>query len=238
MAKADCVIFLKYTLRDFTHLQTFKIKSKSNVGTADKEHALKERIKSRAPTSNPLLIFLYCVCHYVACSCFCHAVTLRLTYQALYNISLTHRIFLQHSNHHPKHYQPFNHADNYNPTHKTENTMNLTNKDKTEYIETNSHCYLAKRLGVTMLTLDTFAEEQGWKEEHRIYWHDKSIEILKQELVNGNIAAVKEMLKVTGSVRPVGRPRKSDIEREVAISKRIADEYEADAQRLSLARGK
>jgi hypothetical protein len=54
------------------------LKSKSNVGTADKEHALKERIKSTAPTSIPLLIFLYCVCHYVACSClcFCHAVTL------------------------------------------------------------------------------------------------------------------------------------------------------------------
>ncbi|MDO8407552.1 hypothetical protein T3A99_07370 [Pseudomonas sp. N-137] len=116
--------------------------------------------------------------------------------------------------------------------------MNLTDKDKTEYIETNSHCDLAKRLGVTMLTLDIYAEEQGWKEEHRIYWHDKSIEILKQELVNGNIAAVKEMLKVTGSVRPVGRPRKADVEREVAISKRIADEYEADVQRLSLVGGK
>lgn len=116
--------------------------------------------------------------------------------------------------------------------------MNLTEKDKTEYIETNSHCDLAKRLGVTMLTLDIYAEEQGWKEEHRIYWHDKSIEILKQELVNGNIAAVKEMLKVTGSVRPVGRPRKADVEREVAIGKRIADEYEADAQRLSLVGGK
>ncbi|WP_223544006.1 hypothetical protein [Pseudomonas sp. BF-B-28] len=112
--------------------------------------------------------------------------------------------------------------------------MNLTDKDKTEYIETNSHCDLAKRLGVSMLTLDTYAEEQGWKEEHRIYWHDKSIEILKQELVNGNIAAVKEMLKVTGSVRPVGRPRKSEVEREVAIGKRIADEYQADVTRMKL----
>jgi len=112
--------------------------------------------------------------------------------------------------------------------------MNLTNKDKTEYIETNSHCNLAKRLGVSMLTLDTYAEEQGWKEEHRIYWHDKSIEILKQELVNGNITAVKEMLKFTGSVRPVGRPRKLEVEREVAISKRIADEYQTDVTRMKL----
>jgi len=112
--------------------------------------------------------------------------------------------------------------------------MKLTDKDKTEYIETNSHCNLAKRLGVSMLTLDTYAEEQGWKEEHRIYWHDKSIEILKQELVNGNISAVKEMLKVTGSVRPVGRPRKLEVEREVAISKRIADEYQTDVTRMKL----
>ncbi len=39
--------------------------------------------------------------------------------------------------------------------------MNLTDTDKTEYIETNSHCVLAKRLGVSMITLDTYAEEQG-----------------------------------------------------------------------------
>lgn len=128
----------------------------------------------------------------------------------------------------------FTQFDNYNPAFKTENTMKLTDRDKTEYIETNSHCDLAKRLGVTMLTLDTYAEEQGWKEEHRIYWHDKSIEILKQELVNGNISAVKEMLKVTGSVRPVGRPRKLDVEREIAIGKRIDEEYAADVQRMKL----
>lgn len=153
-------------------------------------------------------------------------------------INLTDNAELQHSSHSLKYHLLFNHANNHNPTYKTESTMNLTDKDKTEYIETNSHCDLAKRLDISMLTLDIYAEEQGWKEEHRIYWHDKSIEILKQELVNGNIAAVKEMLKVTGSVRPVGRPRKSDVEREVAISKRIADEYEADVQRLSLVGGK
>lgn len=112
--------------------------------------------------------------------------------------------------------------------------MNLTDTDKTEYIETNSHCVLAKRLGVSMITLDTYAEEQGWKEEHRIYWHDKSIEILKQELVNGNISAVKEMLKVTGGVRPVGRPRKLEVEREIAIDKRIQEEYDADIRRMKL----
>ena len=150
------------------------------------------------------------------------------------NTNLTDNAELQHFSHSPKYHLSRTHINNNDTTYKTETTMNLTDKDKIEYIETNSHCDLAKRLGVSMLTLDTYAEEQGWKEEHRIYWHDKSIEILKQELVNGNIAAVKEMLKVTGSVRPVGRPRKVDVEREVAISKRIADEYEADVQRLSL----
>jgi hypothetical protein len=149
-------------------------------------------------------------------------------------INLTDNAELQRSSHSPKYHLLFTHSSNHNPTYKTESTMNLTDKDKTEYIETNSHCDLAKRLGVSMLTLDTYAEEQGWKEEHRIYWHDKSIEILKQELVNGNIAAVKEMLKVTGSVRPVGRPRKSDVERQVAIEKRLAEEMEADVIRMSL----
>jgi hypothetical protein len=57
---------------------------------------------------------------------------------------------------------------------------------------------------------------------------------LKQELVNGNISAVKEMIKVTGSVRPVGRPRKLEVEREVAISKRIEEEYAADIRRMKL----
>lgn len=153
-------------------------------------------------------------------------------------INLTDNAELQHSSHSPKHDQLFNYPDNHHPTHTTENTMNLTNKDKTEYIEANSHCNLAKRLGISILTLDKYAEEQGWKEEHRIYWHDKSIEILKQELVNGNIAAVKEMLKVTGSVRPVGRPRNSDVERQVAIERRIAEEMEADVIRMSLVGGK
>lgn len=52
---------------------------------------IKERIKSRAPISNPLLIFLICVCHNVACSCscFCHAVTSRLIYQWITRMSDT-----------------------------------------------------------------------------------------------------------------------------------------------------
>jgi len=150
------------------------------------------------------------------------------------DINLTDNAELQHFSHSAKYHLPRTHINNNDATYKTETTMKLTDKDKIEYIETNSHCDLAKRLGVSMLTLDAYAEEQGWKEEHRIYWHDKSIEILKQELVNGNIAAVKEMLKVTGSVRPVGRPRKSDVERQVAIEKRLAEEMEADVIRMSL----
>ena len=46
------------------------------------------------------------------------------------------------------------------------------------------------------------------------------------------------MLKVTGSVRPVGRPRKADVERQVAIEKRIAEEMEEDVRRMSLVSSK
>ena len=154
------------------------------------------------------------------------------------NTNLTDNAELQHFSHSPKYHLSRTHINNNDATYKTESTMNFTDKDKTEYTETNSHCDLAKRLGISILTLDKHAEEQGWKEEHRLYWHDKSIEILKQELVNGNIAAVKEMLKVTGSVRPVGRPRNSDVERQVAIEKRIAEEMEADVIRMSLVSSK
>lgn len=54
------------------------LRSKSNVGRADKEHALKKNQKQSMYQCIAFDLSL-CVCHSVACSCFCfcHAVTLK-----------------------------------------------------------------------------------------------------------------------------------------------------------------
>lgn len=112
--------------------------------------------------------------------------------------------------------------------------MNIKDIHKQEYVEAYSHIELAKKLGTTLTLLDSHAELQGWKEEHRLYWFDKSIESLKYALNEGSIPAVKELLKIAGVTRPVGRPKKADIEHHLKIQSKIADEFESDVRRLSL----
>jgi hypothetical protein len=112
--------------------------------------------------------------------------------------------------------------------------MNIEENHKKEYVEAYSHIDLAKQLGTTLALLDSHADAEGWKEEHRLYWFDKSIESLKYALNEGSIPAVKELLKLSGLTRPVGRPKKIDIEHHLAVQAKIADEWEADIQRLKL----
>lgn len=112
--------------------------------------------------------------------------------------------------------------------------MNIKDTHKQEYVEAYSHIELAKKLGTTLALLDSHADIEGWKEEHRLYWYDKSVEQLKYELLNGSIPAVKEMLKIAGVTRPVGRPKKTDIERHLAIEAKVTEEWAADVRRLSL----
>ena len=50
----------------------------------------------------------------------------------------------------------------------------------------------------------------------------------------GAIQAVKEMLKLTGAIRPVGRPRKLDVERHIAIEAKVAEEWATDVRRMSI----
>jgi hypothetical protein len=112
--------------------------------------------------------------------------------------------------------------------------MNIEENHKKEYVEAYSHIELAKKLGTTLALLDSHADAEGWKEEHRLYWFDKSIESLKYALNEGSIPAVKELLKLSGITRPVGRPKKIDVEKYLAVEAKIADEWEADTQRLKL----
>ena len=112
--------------------------------------------------------------------------------------------------------------------------MKTIDSHKKSYIESFSHSNLADKLGISLTSLDTQAESLGWKDELRLFWFDKSVEILKQELVNGNVSAVKEMLKLTGAIRPVGRPRKLDVERHIAIEAKVAEEWATDVRRMSV----
>ncbi|MBN6712585.1 hypothetical protein [Pseudomonas capsici] len=112
--------------------------------------------------------------------------------------------------------------------------MNIKETYRKEYIEAFSHIELAEKIGVSLTLLDSHADLQGWKEEHRLYWFDKSIEQLKVELINGNVSAVKEMLKLAGITRPVGRPKKEDVEKYLNIKAKVDGEFDADIRRMSL----
>src|ERR1044072_6696380 len=110
--------------------------------------------------------------------------------------------------------------------------MSIPEDGKSAFIEAYSHSKLAKQWGVSLISLDTYAEEQGWDREHRLYWQDRALEILKRTMEEENVAAVKELLRVTGHTRPVGRPPKTDVQRHIAIEAKIAGEYAADIERL------
>ncbi|MEX1826459.1 hypothetical protein [Luteibacter sp. CQ10] len=111
--------------------------------------------------------------------------------------------------------------------------MSIPEDGKQAYIEAYSHSDLAKRWGVSLISLDTYAEDQGWDREHRLYWQDRALEVLKKSMEEENVAAVKELLRVTGHSRPVGRPPKSEVQRHIAIEAKIANEYADDVARLA-----
>jgi len=109
---------------------------------------------------------------------------------------------------------------------------NFPSDGKDAYITAYSHAQLAKEWKVSLKSLQAYAEEQGWDKEHKLYWTDQALEVLKKSCEEHNIAAVKELLKAMGNVRPVGRPSKLEVQRHVAIEAKIAEEYEQDLQRM------
>lgn len=111
--------------------------------------------------------------------------------------------------------------------------MNIPEDGKQKYIEATSLINLAKEWGVSLTTLETVAKEEGWDREHKLYWQDKAISILKETASEDNLTAVKELLKAMGITRPVGRPPKSEIQRHIAIEARQEQEYQQDLDRLS-----
>jgi len=111
--------------------------------------------------------------------------------------------------------------------------MNIPKEGKEAYIRTHSHSELAKKWGVSLLTLDTYAKEQGWDQEHKLYWRDVALEVLKKETEAYNLGAVKELLKAVGVTRPVGRPSKAEVTKHLAIEAKIATEYNDDVERMA-----
>lgn len=115
-------------------------------------------------------------------------------------------------------------------THSEAITIPADGKQK--YIEAYSHNLLAKEWGVSLMTLDKYAKDNAWDIEHKLYWQDVAIEALKKGVEEHNYVAVKELLKAVGITRPVGRPKKLDIERHIAIEAKIEDEYQRDVARM------
>lgn len=103
---------------------------------------------------------------------------------------------------------------------------------KDVYVKAYSHKKLAKEWAVTLLALDTHATDEGWDREHKLYWADVAMEALKEGVEERNLVAVKEMLRVTGKTRPVGRPSKAEVQKHLAIEAKIADEFNQDIERM------
>jgi hypothetical protein len=113
-------------------------------------------------------------------------------------------------------------------------TLWVPEDGKSAYIEAYFHAGLAKQWGISLISLDTCAQEQGWDVEHRLYWQERALEILKRTMEEENVAAVKELLRVTGHTRPVGRPPKAEVQRHIAIEAKMANDYAADIERLGV----
>lgn len=111
--------------------------------------------------------------------------------------------------------------------------MSIPEDGKQKYIEAYSHNLLAKEWGVSLITLDKHAKENAWDIEHKLYWQDVILEVLKKGTEEHNYSAVKELLKAVGITRPVGRPPKLEVERQIAVEAKIAAEYQKDTDRLN-----
>lgn len=110
--------------------------------------------------------------------------------------------------------------------------MSIPTDGKQKYIEAYSHSLLAKEWGVSLITLDKHAKENAWDIEHKLYWQDLAIEVLKKGAEEHNYVAVKELLKTVGITRPVGRPPKSEVERYIVAEAKLENEFQKDIARL------
>lgn len=112
--------------------------------------------------------------------------------------------------------------------------MSIPSDGRDEYVKSHSHVGLAKSWGVSLSALNAYAAEQGWDKEHKLYWQDVALEVLKKETEAYNLVATRELLKAMGIARPVGRPSKAEVQRHVALEAKVLAEYDEDVARLKL----
>jgi hypothetical protein len=110
--------------------------------------------------------------------------------------------------------------------------MSIPVDGRQTYIEAHSHNILAKQWGVSLSTLDRYAKENAWDVEHKLYWQDQAIEVLKKGTLEQNYVAVKELLKAVGITRPVGRPPKAEVNKYIAAEAKLDNEFQKDIDRL------
>lgn len=110
--------------------------------------------------------------------------------------------------------------------------MNIPEDGRQKYIEAYSHGDLAKSWSISLLALDNYAKENSWDTEHKLYWQDRAIEVLKKGAEEHNYSAVKELLKAVGITRPVGRPSKMSVERQATIAAREDAVWKAEIERM------
>ncbi len=71
-----------------------------------------------------------------------------------------------------------------------------------------------------------------WREELEYKLRSKAAKIMIQEADKGSFQAAKWLLDRGWASRPAGRPTKAEIEKNLAVEKRISDDYSADVHRL------
>lgn len=108
----------------------------------------------------------------------------------------------------------------------------LSDEAKQKYITALSHNQLAEELGISLSTLDRYAKDHFWDLEHKLYWQDVSISKLKEGAKEGNHLSIKELLKVVGLSRPVGRPPKVEVEKAIAQEVQADKDFKQDLARL------
>ncbi|MFD2189344.1 hypothetical protein [Pistricoccus aurantiacus] len=113
------------------------------------------------------------------------------------------------------------------------NSQELSEETKQAYITASSHNKLAEELGISLMSLDRYARDNLWDLEHKLYWQDLALTKLKEGASKGNTTAIKELLKLMGIGRPVGRPPKAKVEEYLAVEANLEKGFKEDLDRLS-----
>lgn len=72
-----------------------------------------------------------------------------------------------------------------------------------------------------------------WREELDMKFRSEGVKLVMKAASRGKVDAAKWIATKGWEVRPAGRPSKAEVERNIAITARAADEYSGDVIRMS-----